>query len=102
MSIKSKVSKILKGTKNHSIGFLKYALYVGGPFIILYALGDLIWLVNEKYGSIIFFVLVIYIYIGVAQNKVEKSEFQNNSFNISLMLNIWKNIVIWPIKNIYG
>ena len=34
MSIKSKVSKILKGTKNHSIGFLKYALYMGGPFLI--------------------------------------------------------------------
>lgn len=75
---------------------------MGGPFIILYALGDLIWLVNEKYGSIIFFILVIYIYIGVAQNKVEKSEFQNNSFNINLMLNLWKNIAIWPIKKVCG
>ncbi len=75
---------------------------MGGPFIILYALGDLIWLVNEKYGSIIFFILVIYIYIGVAQNKVEKSEFQNNSFNINLMFNLWKNIAIWPIKKVCG
>ena len=102
MSIKSKVSKLMKGIKTHFIGFLKYVLYMGGPFIILYALGDLIWLVNEKYGSIIFFILVIYIYIGVAQNKVEKSEFQNNTFNINLMLNLWKNIAIWPFKKVFG
>lgn len=100
MSIKSFVTNKLKSVATHTIGFLKFTLYMGGPFIILYALGDLIWLVNEKYGSILFFILVIYFYIGVSQNKVDKSEFKNNNFKISLMLNLWKEITIWPIRKL--
>ena len=98
MNIKSKVSNTVREIKKHSIGFLKYIMYMGGPYFILYVLGDLIWVINEKYASIIFFILVIYIYIGIAQNKLENSEFQNNSFDINLMLNLWKNIALWPIK----
>lgn len=97
MSVKSFVVDALKSIRNHTFGFLKFTLYMGGPFIILYVLGDLIWLVNAKYGSIIFLILVIYLYIGVTQHKVEKSEFKNNQINVRLMLRLWKKVVIWPL-----
>ncbi|MCP4056478.1 MULTISPECIES: hypothetical protein [unclassified Pseudoalteromonas] len=96
MSIKSTVLNKLQLVVKHLVGFLKYTLYMGMPFIVLYALGNLIWLVNDEYGNLIFFILVIYLYIGVAQNKVDKDEFKNNSINVSLMVNLWINIVAWP------
>lgn len=97
MSIKSSVLNKLQLLIKHLIGFLKYTLYMGMPFIVLYALGNLIWLVNDEYGNLIFFILVIYLYIGVTQNKVDKDEFKNNSINVNLMVNLWINIVMWPL-----
>lgn len=97
MNIIFKVAKGLKAIPTHLAGFLKFILYMGGPFLIAYVLGDLLWLVNEEYGNILFFIVIIYIYVGIVQNKMNQADF-GKPFDIVLMLTIWKNIVLWPIK----
>ncbi|WP_076923208.1 hypothetical protein [Pseudoalteromonas sp. SK20] len=97
MSIISKVANALKAIPKHIVGFLKFIIYMGGPLLIAYVLGDLLWLASEEYGNMLFFTVIIYIYVGIVQNKMKQEDF-SKPFDIGLMLVLWKNIVLWPVK----